>query len=74
MTPINRVYWKQISIHGTTMANRREFAAISKLVINGEIEPIIDRTFSLEEAPAALERMDSGDQFGKIVLTTRATE
>jgi NADPH:quinone reductase-like Zn-dependent oxidoreductase len=73
VTPINRVYWKQISIHGSTMANRREFEAVSELVINGSIEPIIDRTFSLEEAPAALERLASGDQFGKIVLTTGAT-
>ena len=73
VTPINRVYWKQISIHGSTMANRREFEAISKLVIDGDIEPIIDRIFPLEEAPAALERLASGDQFGKIVLTTGAT-
>lgn len=73
VTPINRVYWKQISIHGSTMANRAEFEAISELVIGGDIEPIIDRVFPLEDAPAALERLASGDQFGKIVLTTRAT-
>jgi NADPH:quinone reductase-like Zn-dependent oxidoreductase len=73
VTPINRVYWKQISIHGSTMANRREFEAVSKLVIDGDIEPIIDRTFPIAEAPAALERLANGDQFGKIVLTTGAT-
>lgn len=71
-TPINRVYWKQISIHGSTMSNRREFAAVARLVEGGRIEPVVDRVFDLEEAPAALARMEAAEQFGKIVLTTPA--
>lgn len=71
-TPLNRVFWKQISIHGSTMANQREFDAIARLVIGGRIEPIVDRAFPLEEAPAALERMAAADQFGKILVTTPA--
>jgi NADPH:quinone reductase-like Zn-dependent oxidoreductase len=67
-TPLNRVYWKQISIHGSTMANRREFDTIAKLVIGGRIEPVIDRTFALEDAPAALARLEDAEQFGKIVV------
>ncbi|HUP20752.1 MAG TPA: zinc-binding dehydrogenase [Gemmatimonadota bacterium] len=71
-TPINRVYWKQISIHGSTMANRREFATLARLVEGDRIRPVIDRVFPLEEAPAAMERMEAGEQFGKIVVTTPA--
>ncbi|MGH2980662.1 MAG: zinc-binding dehydrogenase, partial [Solirubrobacterales bacterium] len=67
-TPINRVYWKQISIHGSTMANRREFLQIARLVEGKRIEPLIDRKLPLEEVPAALERMAEGGQFGKIVI------
>lgn len=74
VTPINRVYWKHVSIHGTTMSNRREFEAISRLVIGGRIEPIVDRAFPLEEAPAALARMEQAEQFGKILVTTPAYE
>ena len=72
VTPINRVYWKQISIHGSTMGNRREFDAVSRLVIGGRIDPIVDVAFALAEAPDALARMEEAEQFGKIVVTTPA--
>lgn len=68
VTPINRVYWKHVSIVGSTMANRREFATVARLVAGGRIEPVVDRVFPFEEARAALERMEAGDQFGKIVV------
>jgi NADPH:quinone reductase-like Zn-dependent oxidoreductase len=71
-TPINRVYWKQISIHGSTMANRREFQQIARLVEGRRIEPLVDMELPLEDVPAALERMAEGDQFGKIVITIGA--
>jgi NADPH:quinone reductase-like Zn-dependent oxidoreductase len=72
ITPINRLYWKQISIHGSTMANRREFRRVARLVEGRRIEPLIDAALPLEEVPAALERMAEGDQFGKIVITIGA--
>jgi NADPH:quinone reductase-like Zn-dependent oxidoreductase len=74
VTPINRVYWKQISIHGSTMANRREFRRIARLVEGRRIDPLIDVEIPFEEAPAALDRMASGDQFGKIVIRIPATD
>jgi NADPH:quinone reductase-like Zn-dependent oxidoreductase len=74
VTPINRVYWKQISIHGSTMANRREFRRIARLVEGRRIDPLIDVEVPFEEAPAALDRMASGDQFGKIVIRIAATD
>lgn len=67
-TPLNRVYWKQLSIHGSTMANRREFAAVSRLVVGGRIDPVIDRVYRLEDVPEALARLETGEQFGKIVI------
>lgn len=67
-TPIHRLFWKQVSIHGSTMANRAEIAAVARLVESGRIVPVIDRAFSLEEAPAALARMEAAEQSGKIVL------
>lgn len=72
VTPIPRIFWKQITIRGSTMSNRREFDRLSRLVIGGRIRPVIDRTFPLDEAPAALERLERGDQFGKIVVTMPA--
>jgi NADPH:quinone reductase-like Zn-dependent oxidoreductase len=74
VTPINRVYWKQISIHGSTMANRREFRRIARLVEGRRIDPLIDVEIPFEEAPAGLDRLASGDQFGKIVIRIPATD
>ena len=71
-TPINRVYWKQISIHGSTMANRREFRAVARLVEGRRIEPLVDAEFPLDEAPAAFARLAGAEQFGKIVITVGA--
>jgi NADPH:quinone reductase-like Zn-dependent oxidoreductase len=74
VTPINRVYWKQISIHGSTMSNRREFRQIARLIEGRRIDPLIDIEIPLEETPAALDRMAAGDQFGKIVIRIAATD
>lgn len=71
-TPINRVYWKQISIRGSTMANRREFQTVARLVESRRLEPLVDREFPLDEAASALARLADGDQFGKIVIRVGA--
>jgi NADPH:quinone reductase len=39
-----------------------------RLVATGRFRPIVDRTFPLEEAAAAHEYLESGAQFGKVVL------
>ncbi|MEO1411572.1 MAG: zinc-binding dehydrogenase [Bacteroidota bacterium] len=63
------LFWKQISILGSTMGNATEFAAMVDLVRDKQIVPVVDREFALAEGPAAFDRMDQGLQFGKIVLT-----
>lgn len=65
---VRRVFWKQLSILGSTMGNEQEFTAMLEAVAKGAIEPVIDRVFPLSEARAALERLASAEQFGKIVL------
>lgn len=62
------LFWKQISIHGTTMGTRDEFLSMLELVESRNIKPVIDKVFPLEEAEEAMRRMERGDQFGKIVL------
>jgi len=63
------LFWKQASILGTTMSNRREFREVMDLVFSGAMEPVIDVVWPLTDARAAHERLERGDQFGKIVLT-----
>ncbi len=69
---IRLIYWKQISILGSTMANDREFRALLSAVGSGRLTPRIDRVFPLSQAPAAYRLLEEGRQFGKIVLVPDA--
>ncbi len=66
---IRQIFWKQIDILGSTMSNQREFREVMKLVLRGELKPVIDRVLPLERAQDAHARLASGEQFGKIVMT-----
>src|SRR5690606_27505242 len=68
MSDLRQVFWKQIEILGTTMASRSEFEAVMKLVFRGALRPAIDVVWPLERAREAHERLEQGEQFGKIVL------
>ena len=65
---LHRVWWKQLTIYGSTMGTREDFAGAFELVKSGRARPIVDEVFPLEEVRAAHERMERGDQFGKIIL------
>ena len=62
------VFWKQIEVVGTTMSTRSEFEEVMRLVFSGALKPIVDSVMPLSEIRSAHERLESGDQFGKIVL------
>ncbi len=66
---IGYIFWKQIEILGSTMSNQREFREVMRLVLRGVFDPVIDAVLPLEEARQAHARLESGEQFGKIVLT-----
>ena len=62
------LYWRQISILGSTMASQREFEEVMKLVFMRRLKPVVDRVFPLEEVQQAHVYLASGEQFGKVVL------
>jgi NADPH:quinone reductase-like Zn-dependent oxidoreductase len=62
------VFWKQISILGSTMGSPQEFGEMLKFVGQHRIIPVVDSVFELKDGNAGLERMDKGEQFGKIVF------
>jgi NADPH:quinone reductase-like Zn-dependent oxidoreductase len=66
---LHRVWWKQLTILGSTMGTKADFEGAYELVKSRKAEPVIDSVFPLAEAQAAHERMESGEQFGKIVLS-----
>ena len=66
---LRRVFWKQLSILGTTMGTAEDFAAMVRFVEEKRLVPSVGHTFPLAEGNAALAAMDKGEHFGKIVLT-----
>ncbi|HWD38352.1 MAG TPA: zinc-binding dehydrogenase [Fimbriimonas sp.] len=65
---MRRIFWKQVSLLGTTMGSPTDFAAMLHFVDQQRIRPLIDRVFPLEKANDALDRMEAGAQMGKIIL------
>lgn len=65
---ISAVYWKQLSILGSTMASHEDFRLLLAAVEASGLKPVIDQVFPLAETRAAQQRMEDGGQFGKIVL------
>jgi NADPH:quinone reductase-like Zn-dependent oxidoreductase len=66
---LHRVWWKQLSILGSTMGTGEDFAGAFELVTSGRARPVVDTVLPLEEIRTAHERLEAGEQLGKIVLT-----
>lgn len=65
---IRRIFWKQLTVLGSTMGTAREFEAALRCYEAKRLRPVIDQVFPLSEASAAHQRMEQGEQCGKIVL------
>jgi zinc-binding alcohol dehydrogenase/oxidoreductase len=65
---LHRIFWKQLTVYGSTMGTRDDFRGAYDLVATGRARPIVDRVFPLAEAAAAHEHLESGRQFGKVIL------
>ena len=62
------LYWKQLSIHGTTMGTRDEFLSMLDFLESRNIKPVMDKIFPLAQINEAMQHMASSKQFGKIVI------
>jgi NADPH:quinone reductase-like Zn-dependent oxidoreductase len=66
---LNRIWWKQLSILGSTMATRDDFAALLELIERKRLHPIVDRVFPLHEIADAHRYLERAEQLGKIVIS-----
>jgi NADPH:quinone reductase-like Zn-dependent oxidoreductase len=64
------MFAKHLSLLGSTMSTRAEFATVMGLVFAGRLKPIIDSHFALPDIRAAHQRLEQGDVLGKITLAT----
>lgn len=68
---IRLVFWNQLSILGSTMGSRSDWAAVVRAVADGGLRPVVDGVRPLEHGREAYERLAAGGQFGKLVLDVR---
>jgi zinc-binding alcohol dehydrogenase/oxidoreductase len=66
---LHRFWWKQLTVYGSTMGTRDDSLGAYELIRSGRARVHIDSTFPLSETRAAHERLERGEQLGKIVLT-----
>jgi NADPH:quinone reductase-like Zn-dependent oxidoreductase len=66
---LNRVFFLQLRVVGSTMGTRHELARLAALCQVTGVRPVIDTVLPLADARRGFERMASGDLFGKVVFT-----
>jgi NADPH:quinone reductase-like Zn-dependent oxidoreductase len=69
--PMRKIFWRQLSLLGTTMGSPDDWTAMVEFVSRQRLKPVISDVFSLEKALDAFSLMERGAQFGKIVVTVR---
>jgi len=65
---LRRVFWHHWTIMGSTMGNAREYGEIVRRLAEGQLRPIVDRVYPLGEVRKAYERLQKGEQLGKVVV------
>jgi NADPH:quinone reductase-like Zn-dependent oxidoreductase len=66
-----RLFFRHAGLLGSTMGNASEFEAVLKAIDRG-LRPVVDRVYELDEVVQALTRLDTAEQFGKVVLDVSA--
>lgn len=65
---LRRLFVRQISVMGSTLGSRDEFAQLLACCGPGRVEPLVAQHFPLEGVHAALDTLEAGGPFGKIVI------
>jgi len=66
---LNRIFFLQLRVQGSTMGTREELAALAELVVASGVRPRVDRILRLEAAADGLAALEAGEVLGKVVLT-----
>ncbi|PTX91291.1 zinc-binding dehydrogenase [Opitutus sp. ER46] len=67
--PMRKIFWRQVSLLGTTMGSPADWRALVAFVERQQIRPTVSEVFPLERAAEAFALMERSAQFGKIVVT-----
>jgi NADPH:quinone reductase-like Zn-dependent oxidoreductase len=67
-TNLQALYWNQVAIMGSTMGSNDDFRGMLSAVTAAKLKPVVDSVFPLVKGREAMAKMETGQQFGKIVL------
>jgi len=68
---VHGMFSKKVTGMRIAKLNREDFELLAELLENGDIKPIVDEVFPLEETARAIDRLDGGDVKGKVVVAVR---
>ncbi|MGH7674848.1 MAG: zinc-binding dehydrogenase [Gemmatimonadales bacterium] len=68
VTDIRRLFWNHLTIMGSTMGSEAEYREIVRILGTGALRPVVDRAYPLADARAAFERLEQGEQMGKVCV------
>jgi NADPH:quinone reductase-like Zn-dependent oxidoreductase len=68
-TNLQALYWNQYTLMGSTSGSLEDCRQLLAAMTAAKMQPVIDSVWPLDQARAATEKMETGQQFGKIVLT-----
>lgn len=68
-TDVRRLFWNQWTIMGSTMGNEQEFADATAAFAAGQLHAVVDSVTPFEQARDAYARLQSAQQFGKVVVS-----
>lgn len=66
---VRSILTKSVHINGIYVGSRAMFQRLNAAITANNLKPVIDRVFPFADARAALEHMQNGSHFGKIVLS-----
>ena len=66
---LTRIFFKQLSVVGSTMGTLEDLQNLIALCSIADIRPIVAQQFALADARDAFTLLESGELFGKIILT-----
>jgi NADPH:quinone reductase-like Zn-dependent oxidoreductase len=72
VTDLRRVFFLQLRVVGSTMGTRDELQHLTRFLGTTGVRPQVDSTFALPDARDAFAKLESGEVFGKVVLTMAA--
>lgn len=63
------IFWRQLSILGTTMGSPSEFRGLLSFMKKHQIRPVIDRLYHWDTIEEGFKSLESSNQFGKVVFS-----